>query len=295
MPPRPATPAAGFRARAVAGNNLQEGIAIAAVGASRCAGMSRDDPRPGREPAVPHDESVDIAPSSNYDGGKSPGTTPAWDAGDPRRCRDQFAPPQDPCECWCMHCRRTFMSDGIWFQRVVNDPHGFAGFWRCPTPNCDGAGFTFDIHPTDPDHPANEGWCYSDDDEEEDDPDEEFGDAFFADASAGTADAFDDANPSGAGAEADWDPDEAKYKELDEMFGEDDDIEGEEWKYGLQPGERPPEPAWAEEARREEEAQERRYDEPDERPRVVDWSDRVDRQTPPRDGSVPFDDDDIPF
>ena len=252
--------------------------------------MSRDDPRPGREPAPPHDEPVETAPGSDYDGDSSPDSSaPAWDADDPRRRRDQFAPPQEPCECWCMHCRRTFMSDGIWFQRVINDPQGFDGFWRCPTPNCDGAGFTFDIFPTDPDHPANEGWCYSDvDEQDDDDPDAEYGDGPFADASGG-------ADRCGADADSDWDPDEAKYKELDEMFGEDDDIEGEEWKYGLQPGERPPEPAWAEEARRAQEEQERRYDQPDERPRVVDWGDRTDRHTPPRDGSVPFDDDDIPF
>ena len=255
--------------------------------------MSRDDHRPGREPAVPHDDPVEIAPGSDYDNDSSRGSSaPAWDATDPRPCHDQFAPPQDPCECWCMHCRRVFMSDAIWFQRVINDPQDFPGFWKCPTPNCGGAGFTFDIFPTDPDHPANDGWCYSDDDneEEEDDCDSESGDDFFADASAGMADAFDAADLFGGGAEADWDPEESKYKELDEMIGDDDDIEGEEWKYGLQPGERPPEPAWAEQARREQEQQERRYDEPDERPRVVDWSDRTDRQTP-----LPFDDNDIPF
>ena len=37
----------------------------------------------------------------------------------------------------------------------------------CPTPNCGGAGFTFDIFPTDPTHPANEGWHSSDDDDED--------------------------------------------------------------------------------------------------------------------------------
>src|SRR5438132_8893636 len=79
---------------------------------------------------------------------------------------DPMAPPQEPCECWCLHCGRTFMSDQMWFQRVIGDPQGFEGFWMCPTPNCGGAGFTFDIFPTDPDHPANEGWHTCDDDEE---------------------------------------------------------------------------------------------------------------------------------
>src|SRR3954468_18706422 len=80
---------------------------------------------------------------------------------------DPMGPPKDPCECWCMHCRRTFMSTEMWFQRVIGDRRGFKGFWMCPTPNCGGAGFTFDIFPTDPDHPANDGW-YDDSDDEGD-------------------------------------------------------------------------------------------------------------------------------
>ena len=148
----------------------------------------------------------------------------------------------------------------MWFQRVVGAKDGFPGFWMCPTPNCDGAGFTFDIFPTDPDHPANEGWVWDDDDEEE----------------------FDDEQ------DGDWDPDEAKYKELGEAYGEeDDDIEGEEWKYGLQPGEAPPQPQWSEQARKEWEQEQKKYDEPDRRPRELDWSNRPD---PPQ-GSC----DDIPF
>src|ERR1700712_5592377 len=109
--------------------------------------------------------------------------------------RDQMAPPEVPCECWCMHCGRTFMSNLMWFQKVIGDPSGFDGFWMCPTPNCGGAGFTFDIFPTDPSHSANEGWHYSDDDE---------------------------------GDDGEWDPDESKYAEMDEeLDDEDDDIEGE--------------------------------------------------------------------
>src|SRR3954468_19489206 len=80
---------------------------------------------------------------------------------------DPMRPPKDPCECWCMHCRRTFMSTEIWFQRVLNDPGGFKGFWMCPTPNCGGAGFNFDIFPTDPEHPANKEWTYFEDPDDE--------------------------------------------------------------------------------------------------------------------------------
>lgn len=175
---------------------------------------------------------------------------------------DCFAPPEEPCECYCLHCGRTFMSDRMWFQAVINSRDGFRGFWMCPTPNCGGAGFTFDIFPTDPDHPANDGWY--DDDEE------------------------DDAEESGEEAEA-WDPAEPEYAALDDDFGdpEDDIIEGDEWKLGLAPGERPPEPEWAQRARKEWEEEQKKYDAPDERPRVLDWSNREDRPS--------FKDDDIPF
>ena len=198
-----------------------------------------------------------------------------WDENDPRRAKDQMAPPTEPCQCYCLHCHREFNSDEIWFQKVVGDPDGFEGFWRCPTPNCDGAGFTFDIHPTDPEHPANAGWSWSDDDEGEWDEDEE-----------GDGDA-----------DASWDPDESKWKELDEELGEeDDDIEGEEWKHGLAPGEQLPEPPWAAEARRHWEEQEKRYDAPDERPRELDWTDQPSRRRPPRgEGTGDITEDDIPF
>jgi hypothetical protein len=186
---------------------------------------------------------------------------PAWDADDERRQHDQMAPPKEPCECYCLHCNRVFMSDEMWFQRVINSKDGFDGFWMCPTPNCDGAGFTFDIFPTDPAHPANAGWHSCDEDEE------------------------------GAGDAAEYDADETKYKALDEESGEEDgdDLEGEEWKYGLQPGEQPPEPKWAEESRRAWEEEQKRYDAPDERPRMLDWSDR---EGPEGGAST---EDDIPF
>src|SRR5688572_28776794 len=92
---------------------------------------------------------------------------------------DPMGPPKEPCECWCLHCHRTFMSSEMWFQRVIGAKDGFPGFWMCPTPNCGGAGFTMDIFPTDPAHPANEGWHDCDDDEEEFDEEDE---AFFDEA-----------------------------------------------------------------------------------------------------------------
>ena len=215
-------------------------------------------------PPDDHDPASDIDAidfSEATDGDREP----AWDADDERRQRDQMAPPKEPCECYCLHCNRVFMSDGMWFQRVINSRDGFEGFWMCPTPNCGGAGFTFDIFPTDPDHPANAGWHAFDEFDDEDE--------------------FDD---------AEYDADETKFKQLDEAYGDeggggDDDIEGEEWKYGLQPGEQPPEPEWAAEDRKEWEQEQKRYDEPDERPRVLDWSERYDA------GGGSIEEDDIPF
>ena len=191
---------------------------------------------------------------------------PAWDADDPRRQKDQFAPPSEPCECYCLHCNRVFMSSEIWFQRVIGDKNGFEGFWMCPTPNCGGAGFTFDIFPTDPSHPANAGWHHFEDDEFDED---QLNDP-------GTADA-DSMMPE-------WDPDEPLYKAME---SQDDDIEGEEWKYGLEPGERLP-GAMQSDAQREWEEEEKRYNEPDHRPRELDWSNRDDREGPITEDDIPF-------
>jgi len=184
------------------------------------------------------------------------------------------------------------MSDGMWFQRVVGDPDGFEGFWMCPTPNCSGAGFTFDIFPTDPNHPANDGWCYTDDEDDDEEWTEDW-----------------DEGPAG---EKEYDPQEKKWRALDEQLGgadlADDDLEGEEWKYGLEPGERPesklsPEARrqW-EDAQREWEEEQKAYDEPDRRPRELDWSDRQGRRRRPgaagndgADAGNSFSDDDIPF
>ena len=181
---------------------------------------------------------------------------------------DPMAPPREACECWCLHCRRTFVSSEMWFQRVIGARDGFTGFWMCPTHNCSGAGFGFDIYPTDPAHPANEGWI--DDDDEDYTDDEEFDDVGEPLAEI-----------------PEWDPEEAKYKELDEEMIEDDDISGEEWKYGLEPGAEPPAPAWSDNARREWEEEQKRYDAPDERPRELDWTNRPERDQ--------INDDDIPF
>jgi hypothetical protein len=187
---------------------------------------------------------------------------------------DAMAPPPTPCECYCLHCGRVFMSDQMWLQRVIGARDGFEGFWMCPTPNCGGAGFTFDIFPTDPDHPANEGWVDLDDEEIPYDDDEEW-----------------QPEPAASQPLAEYDPAEPHYQSLDEHCDDEDDIEGEEWKYGLEPGqtspaEPPPEGCepqnWAE--------QEALYNAPDRRPRELDWTHREDD---PASGG--FSADDIPL
>lgn len=186
---------------------------------------------------------------------------------------DMMSPPKVACECYCLHCNRVFMSDGIWFQKVINARDNFDGFWMCPTSNCDGAGFTFDIFPTDPAHPANAGWSYDDEDEEDELEFDENGDVI---------------EPTG---EKSYDPDESKYKALDEALGdaEDDIIEGDEWKLaGLDPGERPPESDSQHQSRLEWEEEQKQYDAPDERPRILDWKDRDEPPSAMRDEDIPF-------
>ena len=235
---------------------------------------------PGRDdPPAPRARPDAADSDSDPDAPADPSSEPV----DPRDARvndDPFGPPRIPCQCYCLHCRRTFMSSEIWFQRITNaQPGKLDGFWMCPTPNCDGKGFTFDIFPTDPDHPSNAGWTYTDDDEDDD----------YDDAAADDEEwdeAFDPAAASASPVESEYDPDETKWKQLDAELGEDadDDIEGEEWKYGLQPGEALPEPEWLSAGRRDREEEERRYDEPDERPREIEWEYRDE-----------INEDDIPF
>jgi hypothetical protein len=86
-----------------------------------------------------------------------------------------------------------------------------------------------------------------------------------------------------------YNPDEPKYASLDGMLPEEDDIEGEEWKYGLEPGEQFPveESESQKAARRNWEEEQKLYDSPDERPREVQYDEAPLRRD--------FKDDDIPF
>lgn len=203
-----------------------------------------------------------------------------WDANDPRRQRDCFAPPAQACECFCLHCHRTFMSDQIWLQRVIGGRDGFDGSWMCPTPNCGGAGFTFDIFPTDPTHPANAGW---------DDGEDEFDDE---DESLATFDESDEWNedddPTATDVDApDYDPAEPKYAQMDSDLLDSGDLEGEEWKHGREPTAAFTAPDASDGSCNIDEIEdERRYDMPDERPRELDWTHRKDEWV--GDDELPF-------
>lgn len=51
---------------------------------------------------------------------------------------DGFGPPLEQEQVACLHCGQQYSSDAIVYDN---------GFWSCPTPGCDGAGYTIDIYP----------------------------------------------------------------------------------------------------------------------------------------------------
>jgi hypothetical protein len=85
-----------------------------------------------------------------------------------------MGPPKQSVEVHCIHCGNVYMSDQIRWKPDPKGPDG--GWWVCPIDGCDGAGFCFDIYPTDRDVAAQFGVHIFDDDEEDDDED------FFDDA-----------------------------------------------------------------------------------------------------------------
>jgi hypothetical protein len=65
--------------------------------------------------------------------------------------KDFCRPPKVSAEVECIHCGQVYSSSQIrWESGSVSNPD--RGFWRCPTAGCDGAGFLFDIWPTDPNY-----------------------------------------------------------------------------------------------------------------------------------------------
>lgn len=60
---------------------------------------------------------------------------------------DPFAPPKDVTEVFCLHCGQEYESWQIQWRE--DSSYSSGGHWCCPTPECDGHGFGFDILPTD--------------------------------------------------------------------------------------------------------------------------------------------------
>jgi hypothetical protein len=83
---------------------------------------------------------------------------------DIQRGRKDFPPPAISTRVQCIHCGQTY--DSYLIQFVPHAGPDGRGVWRCPTPQCDGAGFMFDIWPTDPnwiDENGNKICCQDDD------------------------------------------------------------------------------------------------------------------------------------
>jgi len=85
-----------------------------------------------------------------------------------------MGPPKVPVEVECIHCGNVYMSDQIRWQPDPGGPGG--GWWVCPMDGCDGAGFCFDIYPTDPEVAKQFGVMTWSDDSDEDEDDEFFDD-----------------------------------------------------------------------------------------------------------------------
>jgi hypothetical protein len=106
-----------------------------------------------------------------------------YDPLDPRG--DPFGPPEISIEVECLHCGETYDSYLIEW-RVETDADGEQhGFWCCPTPDCGGRGFGFDIFPTDPEYQDERGgWVWCDDEESEEFDEDDLDEEFFPDGSA---------------------------------------------------------------------------------------------------------------
>ena len=94
---------------------------------------------------------------------------------DDRHCdpeSDCFKPPAIPTEVHCLHCHEEYDSYLIHWVEETDSKGRKRGFWRCPTPGCGGAGFGFDIFPTDPEWVGEDGeplWCSDEGEDDEED------------------------------------------------------------------------------------------------------------------------------
>lgn len=67
-----------------------------------------------------------------------------WDGTSPEAREDSFAPPVEPVAVVCVHCGKGYMSDRmVWGTK--EGMRATSPLWWCPTDNCDGAGYGFDV------------------------------------------------------------------------------------------------------------------------------------------------------
>lgn len=69
----------------------------------------------------------------------------------PSALEDPMGPPPNPTEVNCLHCGKVYNSEEIVWKNEKESGVPNGG-WCCPMPGCNGAGFGFDIHPTNPDY-----------------------------------------------------------------------------------------------------------------------------------------------
>lgn len=75
----------------------------------------------------------------------------------PEALKDCMRPPKVSTLVHCIHCNEEYDSWRIVYRVRVGYDGKVRGFWDCPMPGCDGAGFQFDIFPVDRNYIAEEG------------------------------------------------------------------------------------------------------------------------------------------
>ena len=108
---------------------------------------------------------------------------------------DPFRPPAIPTEVCCLHCGQEYESYLMEWREEADAKTGeVRGFWCCPTEGCGGAGFGFDIFPTDPEYRDENGqplWGSDDDADTDADTDAEGDDELDGELEEEVQDALD--------------------------------------------------------------------------------------------------------
>ena len=95
-------------------------------------------------------------------------TLAAVTAGGQHKYSDPFKPPAISTPVGCLHCGQEYDSYLIEWRIETTHDGKQAGFWCCPTPDCGGRGFGFDILPLDPEYRDERGGWVSDEEGDED-------------------------------------------------------------------------------------------------------------------------------